>query len=71
MRSQKRVSGRFEFRAWSMRGDSYYHWLTFLPLQDEVRRWILPGVSEDPIQSETNHLMKIGDDDKVMTSSNL
>ena len=54
-----------------MRGDSYYHWLTFLPLQDEVRRWILPGVSEDPIQSETNHLMKIGDDDKVMTSSNL
>ena len=45
--------------------------LTFLPLQDEVRRWILPGVSEDPIQSETNHLMKIGDDDKVMTSSKL
>ena len=45
--------------------------LTFLPLQDEVRRWILPGVSEDPIQSETNHLMKIGDDDKVMTGSNL
>lgn len=31
---------------------------------DEVRRWILPGVSEDPIQSETDHLMKMGDDDK-------
>ncbi|XP_078368284.1 calumenin-B-like [Oculina patagonica] len=32
--------------------------------KNEIRHWILPGVDEDPIQSETNHLMKLGDDNK-------
>ena len=40
--------------------------LLFEFLQSEIRHWILPGVDEDPIQSETNHLMKIGDDNQVI-----
>lgn len=35
----------------------------FLDLE-EIRHWILPGSEEDPIQSEANHLMKLGDDDE-------
>jgi len=35
----------------------------FLDLK-EIHDWILPGYDEDPIQSEANHLMKLGDDDK-------
>ena len=30
-----------------------------------MRHWVLPGVNEDPIQSEADHLMKQGDDNKV------
>jgi len=30
-----------------------------------MRHWVLPGVDEDPIQSEADHLMKLGDDNRV------
>lgn len=40
--------------------------MSFVLLQKEIHDWILPGYDEDPIQSEANHLMKLGDDDKVI-----
>ena len=30
-----------------------------------MRQWILPGVAEDPVQAEADHLMKMGDENKV------
>jgi len=32
--------------------------------QKEMRHWILPGVAEDPIQAEADHLMKLGDENE-------
>jgi len=32
--------------------------------EKEMRHWVLPGVDEDPIQSEADHLMKLGDDNR-------
>lgn len=54
--SRKRITKNFKEEL-DMNQDGYLD-------TKEIRHWILPGVAEDPVKAEADHLMKLGDQNK-------